>query len=418
MVEKRTLNPFICASCICVIVIYCGLCKMPSRHPYLSAVALSEVTSVSGVVLSNPSKNYTTGAYTAQFCPNCVKNKEGFVSSGKGCITIKIPSDMAEAYFPGKLYSVCRGKGALLCETGANLILHGTVSNGFFCIKSGKQLQWGNSFSQKIAHFRALCRLQFRRLMYAWGESGGLLLSLLSGARDYTEKNTADAFKNAGLSHILALSGMHLSLVSGIATVFGKKIGGYKIARFLQFTAILLFVWFAGASPSLVRALVCALIMFASSVCGVPSVDMLTVLSVSFLLHAVLLPGDLQNAGFMLSYGALAGILVFSRRIERYLSGIMPLKAASGLAASVSAQTVTAPVSLKLFGSFMPGGIIASVVVSPLVTVFIYGGLVCILLCLCCPLLVKPASVCMRVLYAAIKSSVCAFAQIPGILLD
>ena len=72
--------------------------------------------------------------------------------------------------------------------------------------------------------FRALCRLYFKRMMFAWGSAGGLLLALLCGARDFTESETADAFRMAGLSHILALSGMHLSLFYGLAAFAGKKL--------------------------------------------------------------------------------------------------------------------------------------------------------------------------------------------------
>ena len=48
--------------------------------------------------------------------------------------------------------------------------------------------------------------------MYMWGSAGGLLLALLSASKEYTSSAFSDAFRLAGLSHILALSGMHVSI--------------------------------------------------------------------------------------------------------------------------------------------------------------------------------------------------------------
>ena len=84
----------------------------------------------------------------------------------------------------------------------------------------------------KIQKSRAFCRLEFKRMMFSWGKAGGFLLALLSGSKEYLDIDLVENFKKSGLSHILALSGMHLSLLSGIAAFIGKKIGIKKISAF------------------------------------------------------------------------------------------------------------------------------------------------------------------------------------------
>src|SRR5574344_1397686 len=416
MVNRKTIqNPLVMAAGICAVIIYSGIIPVKNRTPFCCCLPLESVEMMSGQIITNPVKAGNNGAYCALFKPQYAVSKNGISSSCRGSIFVMIDGSMAESFCPGKHYSDCRKRGSIICETGANMMLEGRGQNGIFFAAGGKMKRWDNSLIGLIAHFRALCRIQFRRLMYAWGEAGGLLLALLSGVREYTGEDTALAFRNAGLSHILALSGMHLSLVSGLALFISSHAAGKKTAFFFQSASILLFVWFAGFSPSLLRALLCSIIMLSAAACSFQKIDMLTVLCVSFLCHTVISPNDILNAGFMLSYGALAGILIFGEELQTLFASVIPEKLAGNISASAAAQIFTAPVSLKLFGTFMPGGLAASVAVSPIVTLFIYSGIACIILCMCLPFLVVPAGYVMNVLFTIIKSSVMMFARIPGI---
>ena len=251
--------------------------------------------------------------------------------------------------------------------------------------------------------------------MYCWGEAGGLLLALLCGAREYTNAQTAEAFKNAGLSHILALSGMHLSMFSSIAVFLGNKVGRKKITFIIRIIALLIFVWFAGFSPSLLRAFICAMLLLISSIASVDQPDMLMILCFSFLLQTVISPSDLMNAGFLLSYGALAGILLTNKQLFKFYGKFTPGYIAASLSSSTGANLFTAPISLKMFGSFSPIGIIATTFVSPLVTIFIYSGLALIILCLICPPLVSASGIFMNLQYNIIKILVQLFAKVPSI---
>lgn len=415
VIGKTAKNPLVCAAVVCAAAVYCGI-PIKNRRQFGAAVPLSSVVFMKGRIVSNPVRLSKIQKYAASFEPEFVKTADGITSTCSGALTVMFDGGAAEAYFPGKLYSSGRKKGAFICETGVSAALSGRAGNdGVFFADTGYSRGFPDTPGGKIAHARALSRLQFRRFMYAWGAAGGLLLALLSGIREYTEVQTADAFRNAGLAHILALSGMHLSIFSGLAVSAGSSMCGKKTAYVFQASAVLLFVWFAGFSPSLLRALLCSVGMMMLALCGVKNVSMITVLCASFLCHTVIAPADCTNAAFMLSYGALAGILMFGELINGKVSHILPGCVSSGLSASAAAQTLTAPVSLKLFGTFMPGGILASTVVSPLVTLFMYAGLFCIVLCLAFPIFVVPAGAVMNVIYTVIKMLVTAFACIPGI---
>ena len=86
--------------------------------------------------------------------------------------------------------------------------------------------------------------------MKDWGRAGGFLLALLSGSKEYLDSKISNTFRHSGLSHILALSGMHLSLISSIAGIVENKSALKKLGLLLKVGTIILFVWFAGISPS------------------------------------------------------------------------------------------------------------------------------------------------------------------------
>jgi len=140
---------------------------------------------------------------------------------------------------------------------------------------------------------------------------------------------------------------------------------------------------------------------------------MITVLCFSFLLQSIISPSDITNAGFLLSYGALAGILLFSELFTKLFIKFMPHSISSSVAASTSAQIFTAPISLKLFGTFCPFGIIASTVVSPLITIFIYIGLFLIVINLICPIFANISGIFINFLYTIIKNIVIVFSHLP-----
>ena len=415
VIDKRFKNPLVCAALVCAAIVYSGAVKVKDRHQFVSLVEKHDIILLHGKIVSNPAKLSSRASYSCAFEVHAAVSKSGVTSSCNGRVTAFIDEAIVEAHFPGKLYSSSKGKGAFMCEKGALAVLSGSFKGDIFFVKSVQNARWEHDVSGRIAHVRALSRLQFRRLMYAWGDAGGLLLALLSGSREYTEHAVSDAFREAGLSHILALSGMHLSLVSGIALFAGTRMLGKKRAYLLQFCAVVLFVWFAGFSPSLVRAFLCSVLLLLFSLCSVHGADMFVVLCISFLCHAFIAPSHLLNAAFMLSYGALAGILLFAEKITVPLVRALPKPFASSLAASTGAQVFTAPISLALFGAFMPVGIVAAVAVSPLVTLFIYGGLACMALCLTCPFFVGAAGFAMNALYNAIKLLVVFFAHFPAI---
>lgn len=421
MAVKDLLKPVFLSSLICIFIFYSGIFNIPDRTNPRSLLQTEDITAISGKLISSPAKTGNGSYYAATFALESAADSRNYRSTASGRLKVMIPAELAEAYSPGKLFSQSRQKGrqqssqqAFLFESGSHCSFSGRLSQKGFYVRECKSAYWSSSLSGRLAHLRALCRLHFKRLMYSWGSGGGLLLALLCGAREYTDTATQDSFRLAGLSHILALSGMHLSMFSAIALFFGNRAGIKKLTFVLRIVTLIAFVWFAGFSPSLTRAFICAMLMIAASIAGAKKPDTFSILCFSFLLQSAICPQDIQSVAFILSYGALAGILLTSRFFNMFYSKFSPRMIASSLSAATGAQTITAPISLKIFGAFSPIGIISSTVVSPFITIFIYSGLVLILLSLIFPFLATPSGIFINLQYTIITYIVSIFSLVPN----
>ncbi len=462
--------PFVLPAVMLAVIMYAGFIRLCGQKHFCSLISRADITCIEGFVTASPIRlsgrnNYYRIVLDAKKCSgalNCGLNykKAGNKDSGKnsklkpgkaggkiiqeasaaGKAEILLGAEIFESLLPGKLYS---GKSAGLIEEGAYVSFnikaattakkdsgiksysgikftskvksHSNTDTGCFVADSVNYVSWDKNKVSKIMEKRSIMRLYLKRILFSWGKAGGFLLALISGSREYLDEKLALNFRLSGLSHILALSGMHLSLFGGIARLAGKKTFGKKSAVFLELPAVLFFVWFAGRQASLFRALLCSLIIFLSSVFKIKVKSILNVISISFLIHILLFPSDASQLSFMLSYGALTGIVLFNEISEKLLSKFIPKSFGSSVSQSIGAQVITIPVSVKFFGFFTPGSVISSSFVSPLVTLFVYLGLFCILLSLCFPPFSFLCGAVLSALYFGIEKSVCLFSLIPKV---
>ena len=111
-------------------------------------------------------------------------------------------------------------------------------------------------------------RFSFRAMLSRWnfaaayrleqtigGEAGKLASALLLGTRDHLSGDTSLHFRRAGVSHLLALSGLHVSILIAALELFLKTISCPKRIRAISVFVIAFgYLFFTGASPSIARA--------------------------------------------------------------------------------------------------------------------------------------------------------------------
>jgi competence protein ComEC len=299
--------------------------------------------------------------------------------------------ELRETSGQGKLRSSARGSIVVFFppETiprlkefgrGCELYTEGSLVSGsrglLFRASSAHILKPAPALEQFRTAFRMaiLERLQGKRngKIPLWGP---LASALLLGVRDDLDTDMSEGFRNSGCSHVLALSGMHLAILSGLLAFLLRPLLGIRVASLAGAAFIVFYVFLAGSQPSLVRAAVMYLIgTFA--LLGFLKTWPLSLLSMAFVLQLLFQSESGISYSFILSYLALGGILTFGKILGELFRGRLPEILVQGVSASLGAFIATAPAVVLFFGSLRPVGIIAGLVIAPVSSVFMILALV------------------------------------------
>lgn len=151
-------------------------------------------------------------------------------------------------------------------------------------------------------------------------EAGNLSSALLLGNRDHLSPWVRRDFSRAGASHILALSGMHMSIIMGLFMFILKRITTktHLIAILLSIIAII-YLLITGVSVSATRAVLMLLTVYLSWICF-GTTDSLTSLSIAGAVIMLASPGTVYDGGFWMSFSATFGILAFIKPLNNYFN--------------------------------------------------------------------------------------------------
>lgn len=151
-------------------------------------------------------------------------------------------------------------------------------------------------------------------------DTASIAIALFLGDSSLIEDTQKQTFSNASLSHVLAISGMHVTYVivgcSWILNRFDKRKSKYVFIVFLIFFAQLV-----GGSPSVIRAVIMSSIMIASKIFYRKS-DVINNISISCFIILIINPYNILNLGFQLSFLGTLGIILFNKKIEEYLDDL------------------------------------------------------------------------------------------------
>ena len=210
----------------------------------------------------------------------------------------------------------------------------------------------------------------------------GIYKAMLLGDKTQMDGQVKDLYQTSGIAHLLAVSGLHVSLIGmGLYRLLRKKI---RLSEELSLAAAslctFLYVCLTGASASAVRAGIMLFVNLSARKAG-RSYDLLTALSLSFLVLLWKEPYTVFLSGFQLSFGAMAGIFL-GNEVTRSLYRCGTLEKRSGLLSSFLSSLwvtiVTLPVTVSNYYFFPPYSVLLNLAVIPLMTVVMVSGL-CVL---------------------------------------
>jgi len=205
------------------------------------------------------------------------------------------------------------------------------------------------------------------------------LQAILLGVKHEVSREMLSTYQNAGVMHILAVSGMHVMIIyGGLIWIIQPLRRRKEYFSWIPLILVWIFAFVTGAGAAVLRAaLMLTLIDFGSRTKN-HSNNINLLLTSAFLL-LILQPYLLWDIGFQLSYAAMTGIFLFykplndlahiSNKWGRNLLWSPPVL-------SVSAQLGTTPLTLYYFGNFPIYFMISNILVLIPVTILLFAGMI------------------------------------------
>ena len=262
---------------------------------------------------------------------------------------------------------------------GQNVFHQVKLKGNYF--KAGQQ----KNFDYYIDNLRKVLTESFSIHHYS-PEVSNMIKALLFGQRQDMDAETNANYTNAGVVHILAISGLHIAVLFYILNLILKPLNRFsRKGKLLQLVVVLAFLWLfaflSGLSASVVRSVV----MFSFMSVGLyfnRSSNIYNSIAVSILFLLLAKPMFLFDVGFQLSYAAVISIVALqpiykNLRLSKYkaLNYI-----ADTVLISLVAQIGVLPLSLYYFNQFPLLFLLANVVVVPLSTILLVVAIIVLLL--------------------------------------
>lgn len=211
-------------------------------------------------------------------------------------------------------------------------------------------------------------------------EEGNLLLAILLGDKDKLSEDIQESFKTSNLSHMLAVSGAHVSyIVLGLTYILQNSIIGKKNGKIVCIIFLLIFMAITNFTPSVTRACIMAVLTLFSGIIYRKS-DVYTNISVAALITLIFNPYSLLDLGFQLSYGGTIGIIIFIKRIQEKKSNSKVINYIKQMAlVSIYANIIIIPIMMYHFNTVSFTFIISNIMASPILGIIVITGLLFII---------------------------------------
>jgi competence protein ComEC len=201
-----------------------------------------------------------------------------------------------------------------------------------------------------------------------------ILSAMILGESYLLDEDIKVLYGQSGISHILAISGLHVSLLgTALYGLLSKtKLPTYLIT-FLSVFLIISYGILTNFSVSTNRSVVMLICLLIGKLIG-RTYDVLTATSLSALIILIQSPLEILNAGFLLSFGAILAIALLVPMFRSLCN--LKTKLLDGFIVSVSIQIVTMPIILYYFYEIPIYGIFVNLLILPLSSILILLGLI------------------------------------------
>ncbi|MDQ3169454.1 MAG: DNA internalization-related competence protein ComEC/Rec2 [Acidobacteriota bacterium] len=240
----------------------------------------------------------------------------------------------------------------------------------------------GSPWDEASARLRRRVRASVAAAIATDPEAAAIVTAILIGDRAGLPEELERRLQRAGTYHVIAISGGNIALFAMLAWGVARAlVAARRLSIVSAMTMIAAYGLLVGAGASVGRAVTAALLFFAAALAGhrTPPLNVIAVVGILFLLWD---PLALADVGFLLSFGATAGILIAtpawlarvdaSRRVARMALAV--------ILATVAAEIVLLPIQATAFHRVTIAGLALNLVAIPAMSVVQVAGMAVVLL--------------------------------------
>ncbi len=192
--------------------------------------------------------------------------------------------------------------------------------------------------------------------------------AMLFGDTNVLDTNLNSSFRSTGIAHLLAVSGLNVSIIVLLFNFLLKKLKvSYKFNFIVSFIFLSLYCYLCNFSPSVVRASLMAMFSLYATIRG-KAYDNLSVLSLIAILVMLISPIEMFNISFVLSFSAVLSIILLASIQTRILDKVFYNKLSGSLSLNIAVQVGLFVTNLFYFGKYPVLGIIANIIAVPIAT--------------------------------------------------
>jgi len=219
-------------------------------------------------------------------------------------------------------------------------------------------------------------------------QHAGLLSAMLVGYREGLSKEMEEEFSDAGISHIIAVSGTHVVFIMApLLLIFKKTHLNEKVANIIIIIILIMFVFITGFQASVLRAVIMGVVMLVGRIIR-RETDIYTSLSFAAMLLLLYNPFNLFDIGFQLSFAATLSLVLFyksvseiiKRMTDRLKLSFIPDIITDNLAITLAAQAGVLPLTVLYFNKISTFSVITNLLVVPLLPAITILGFIMVII--------------------------------------
>ncbi len=215
---------------------------------------------------------------------------------------------------------------------------------------------------------------------------GGIVKSVVFGDKSTLDDDVKNSFSSSGIAHLLAISGLHISIIISMINFILKKFKLKQIYNFIILLVVLsLYCYLCNFAPSVVRASLMSLVFLFASLSG-RKYDRLNSLAICAFLILLFKPLYIFDAGFLLSFGCVFCIFVLSSLVRDFLKFLkIGYKLCDSLAIILGVQIGLIPLVSLFYTKMNVLSIICNLICVPLFEIAFILTFIFSIICLILP---------------------------------